>query len=201
MFPYSTASRQALQPTKPLLQWEPQTLSLEVKLLGRELDHSPPPSAEVKSDGDIFNYLSTGTLPFYYYSSIHLVLRKADWSLCSAEIEAQQFLNTSYKRYGLNKCVIKNVPHLDEITNLRRVAVRWLNLGVLLLCQSEPFMVRTLIDLLASCVTQNKSVKLSMVPISQKSLYSKCQGNIMNPSSCRPLVRTCANQEEMRGVF
>jgi hypothetical protein len=30
------------------IQWVPGALSLEVKRLGREADHSPPPSAEIK---------------------------------------------------------------------------------------------------------------------------------------------------------
>jgi hypothetical protein len=43
-----TASRTALGPTQPLMQWVPGALSLEVKRPGREADHSPPSSAEVK---------------------------------------------------------------------------------------------------------------------------------------------------------
>jgi hypothetical protein len=35
-------------PTQPPIQWVPGTLSLGVKRLGREADHSPPSSAEVK---------------------------------------------------------------------------------------------------------------------------------------------------------
>jgi hypothetical protein len=42
------ASRTALGPTQPPLQWIPRSLSLGVKRPGRESDHSPPPSAEVK---------------------------------------------------------------------------------------------------------------------------------------------------------
>jgi hypothetical protein len=33
---------------KPPIQWVPEVLSLGVKLPGREADHSPPSSAEVK---------------------------------------------------------------------------------------------------------------------------------------------------------
>jgi hypothetical protein len=40
------ASRPALGPTQPIIQW---TLSLGVKRLGHEVDHSSPSSAEVKS--------------------------------------------------------------------------------------------------------------------------------------------------------
>jgi hypothetical protein len=35
-------------PTQPPIQWVPGTLSLGVKWPGREADHSPPSSAEVK---------------------------------------------------------------------------------------------------------------------------------------------------------
>jgi hypothetical protein len=45
---FSTASRTALGPTHPPIQWVPGALSLGVKRSGREVDHSPPSSAEVK---------------------------------------------------------------------------------------------------------------------------------------------------------
>jgi hypothetical protein len=38
-----------LGPTQPSIQWVPATLSLELKRPGREADHSPPSSAEVKN--------------------------------------------------------------------------------------------------------------------------------------------------------
>jgi hypothetical protein len=37
-----------LGPTQTPIQWVPGALSLGVKRLGREADHSPPSSAEVK---------------------------------------------------------------------------------------------------------------------------------------------------------
>jgi hypothetical protein len=48
IFLFTTASRTALGPTHPLMQWVPGALSLGVKRPGREADHSPPSSAEVK---------------------------------------------------------------------------------------------------------------------------------------------------------
>jgi hypothetical protein len=48
IFLFTTASRTALGPTQPPIQWIPEALSLEVKRPGCEADHSPPPSAEVK---------------------------------------------------------------------------------------------------------------------------------------------------------
>jgi hypothetical protein len=43
-----TASRTALGPTQPPIEWVPGAFSLGVKRPGREADHSPPSSAEVK---------------------------------------------------------------------------------------------------------------------------------------------------------
>jgi hypothetical protein len=48
VFLFTTASRTALRPTQPPIQWLPGSLSLGVKRPGREADHSPPSSAEVK---------------------------------------------------------------------------------------------------------------------------------------------------------
>jgi hypothetical protein len=48
IFLFTTASRTALGPTQPHIQGVPGALSLGVKRPGREADHSPPSSAEVK---------------------------------------------------------------------------------------------------------------------------------------------------------
>jgi hypothetical protein len=47
-FLFDTASRPALGPTQPPMQWVPAALSLEIKWPGRDADHSPQSSAEVK---------------------------------------------------------------------------------------------------------------------------------------------------------
>jgi hypothetical protein len=44
---YRSTPRTALGPTQPPIQWVPGALSLGVKWLGREADHSPPSSSEV----------------------------------------------------------------------------------------------------------------------------------------------------------
>jgi hypothetical protein len=49
IFLFATMSRMALWPTQPPVQWIPGALSLGVKWLGHEADHSPPSSAEVKN--------------------------------------------------------------------------------------------------------------------------------------------------------
>jgi hypothetical protein len=48
IFLFTTASRLALGPTQPPIQWVPGCLSLGVKRPGREADHSPISSADVK---------------------------------------------------------------------------------------------------------------------------------------------------------
>jgi hypothetical protein len=47
-FLFSTSSRPTVGPTQPHIQWVPGPLSPGVKRQGREADHSPPTSAEVK---------------------------------------------------------------------------------------------------------------------------------------------------------
>jgi hypothetical protein len=54
IFLFTTASRTALGPTQPPIQWVPRALSLGVKRPGSESDHSPPSSAEVKESGELY---------------------------------------------------------------------------------------------------------------------------------------------------
>jgi hypothetical protein len=46
---FATASRPALGPTQPPIQWVPGAFTLRVKRPGREADHSPPSSVEIKN--------------------------------------------------------------------------------------------------------------------------------------------------------
>jgi hypothetical protein len=48
---YFTASRPTLGSTQPPIQWIPVALSSGIKRPGREADHLPPTSAEVKKHG------------------------------------------------------------------------------------------------------------------------------------------------------
>jgi hypothetical protein len=56
IFLFTTASRLALGPTQPPIQWVSRALSLRVNRPGREADHSPPSSAQVKTS---WSYTST----------------------------------------------------------------------------------------------------------------------------------------------
>jgi hypothetical protein len=67
IFLFTTASRMALRPTQPPIQWVPGALSLGVKRPGREADNSPPFSAEVKN---AWSYTST---PQYVFMTWCLV--------------------------------------------------------------------------------------------------------------------------------
>jgi hypothetical protein len=48
IFLFTTASRTALEPIQPPIQWVPGAPSLALKRPEREVDHLPPCSAEVK---------------------------------------------------------------------------------------------------------------------------------------------------------
>jgi hypothetical protein len=56
IFLFTTASRPALWPTQPPIQWVPGALSPRVKRPGREADQSPPSSAKFKN---AWSYTST----------------------------------------------------------------------------------------------------------------------------------------------
>jgi hypothetical protein len=61
MFFSARLSRQALGFTQPPIQWVPGALSTGVKRPGREADHSPPASAEVKK-----MWIYTSTPPYAF---------------------------------------------------------------------------------------------------------------------------------------
>jgi hypothetical protein len=60
-FLFSASSRPALGPTQPPIRWVLGALSPGVKRQGREADHSPPNSAEVKK---MWSYTSTALYAF-----------------------------------------------------------------------------------------------------------------------------------------
>jgi hypothetical protein len=54
IFLFTTASRTALGPTQPPIQWVPRALSLGVKQPGSDANLSPPSSAEVKECMELY---------------------------------------------------------------------------------------------------------------------------------------------------
>jgi hypothetical protein len=56
IFLFAAASRTALGPTQPPIQWVPGALFLGVKRLGREADHSSPSSVEVKECVELYRH-------------------------------------------------------------------------------------------------------------------------------------------------
>jgi hypothetical protein len=60
-FLFPTLFRPVLGPTQPPIQWVPGALPPAVKRPGREADHSPPTSAEVKN-----TYIYTSTPPYVF---------------------------------------------------------------------------------------------------------------------------------------
>jgi hypothetical protein len=74
IFLFSTASRTALGPTQPPLQWVAGALSLGVKRPGRETDHSPPSTAEVK------NAWSYTSAPQYVFMAWCLVKHRGNFT-------------------------------------------------------------------------------------------------------------------------
>jgi hypothetical protein len=66
-FLIATASRALLGQTQPPTQWVPPTISPGVKRPGREADHSPPYSVEVK------NAWSCTSTPQYVFMAWYLI--------------------------------------------------------------------------------------------------------------------------------
>jgi hypothetical protein len=82
IFLFTTASRTALGPTKPPIQWVPGALSLGVKRPGREADYSPPSTAEVKN---AWSYTST---PQYVFMAWCLVKQRDNFTFTFFQVTA-----------------------------------------------------------------------------------------------------------------
>jgi hypothetical protein len=67
IFLFATASGPALRPTQPPIQRVPGALFPGIKRPGREADHSPPSSADVKN---AWNYTSTPPYAFMVWCLI-----------------------------------------------------------------------------------------------------------------------------------
>jgi hypothetical protein len=59
IFLFTTASRTALGPAQPPIQWVPGALFMGVNQLGHEADHSSPSSAEVKEYVELYLHSPT----------------------------------------------------------------------------------------------------------------------------------------------
>jgi hypothetical protein len=79
IFLFTIASRTALGPTQPPTQWVPGAFSLGVKRPGREADHSPPSSAEVK------NAWSYTSAPQYAFMALWLVKHRENFTFTYPE--------------------------------------------------------------------------------------------------------------------
>jgi hypothetical protein len=60
IFLFDTVFRPAVGPTQPPIQWVPGALSLGVERPGREADHSPPSSADVKECLELYFHFPIG---------------------------------------------------------------------------------------------------------------------------------------------
>jgi hypothetical protein len=87
---FTTASRPALGPTQPPIQWVPGTLSVGVKRLGREANHSPPSSAEIKEC--VYLYFPSLHTPSWLCAQFKNWLRD-DFTLPFTVLE--QYINTA----------------------------------------------------------------------------------------------------------
>jgi hypothetical protein len=67
IFLFTTASRPALGPTQPPIQWVPGALYLGLKRPGSEADHLPPSSAGVKN---VWSYAPTPQYAFVVWCSV-----------------------------------------------------------------------------------------------------------------------------------
>jgi hypothetical protein len=122
IFPSTTVSRTALGPTQPPIQWVPGALSLGVKRPGREADHSPSFSAEVKTE---WSYTSTPQYAFMvwcsvkaqgqlYLSPFFLLLMRCFKSFLILLGTDPLFSNFSSNSLNL----VRSFPVKDEVSNL-----------------------------------------------------------------------------------
>jgi hypothetical protein len=151
----------ALWPTQPPIQWVPGALSLEVKLPGHEVDHSPPSSAAVKEWVELYLHSpillhglvlikkSTGTtLPFTFTPTpqmihkhaIHITLR---WSTFQCLWVIIYFSDSAYSTKPAS-CVLIHVSwtgnwRTSEMCLAPRVSV-WTCTFVFCCSKYEPYL-------------------------------------------------------------
>jgi hypothetical protein len=116
IFLFTTASRTALGPTQPPIQWVPGALSLGIKRPGCEADHSPPSNAEVKEWVELYLHFpirlhgvalskSAGTTLTFSYVSNSLggpLSRRCMW-----DVQFKLHALTSAIHWGLISCTFR----------------------------------------------------------------------------------------------
>jgi hypothetical protein len=92
---FTTASRTALGPTQPPIQWVPGVLSLGVKRQGSEADHSHPSNAEVKNE---WSYTSTPPIRLHgvVLSYIYTYSTKACFEILHTSVASENRVLQSY---------------------------------------------------------------------------------------------------------
>jgi hypothetical protein len=91
IFLFTTASRTALGPTQPPIQWVTGALSLGIKRPGREADHSHPPSVEVKN---AWSYTST---PRYAFMAWCLINHRGNFTFLPLLVQHVLILSAGQK--------------------------------------------------------------------------------------------------------
>jgi hypothetical protein len=115
-----TSSRPALKPTQPPIHWIPGILSSEVKPPGREADHSPPPSAEVKK---MWIYTSTPIALAAMWCPVLPEQRTAIWITLPANITETDRAHGQYKRDEIYKNFNSLLKGRGSMPRLRKLLV------------------------------------------------------------------------------
>jgi hypothetical protein len=97
IFLFTTASRTALWPTQPPIQWVPGALSLGEKRPAREADHSPPSSVEIIRHLDT---ISAMDLPIYFTLELNFYTfyKKTYWE-CSIYFHNKYVSTRAFEKF------------------------------------------------------------------------------------------------------
>jgi hypothetical protein len=121
IFLFNTASRTATGPTQPPIQWVPGALSLRVKRPGREPNHSPPSSAEVKEWVELYLH-SPNTSSWPYAQLKH----RDNFTLpCHSQFTETFSGCSSHTGTGKEKVQRKSQASLPPSIDLFRLTLLW----------------------------------------------------------------------------
>jgi hypothetical protein len=134
IFIFTTASRMALGPTQPPVQWVLGALSLGVKRPGREADHSLPSSAEVKN---AWSYTSTPPYVFMAWCLVKhrdnftgWVYRHVSWTVTDGKwmTHCTRWWNVLYLTSGGSICLTYITNLFQRVTFIRNSSLsEWLH--------------------------------------------------------------------------